>query len=159
MNVELEALCRCRIKMTELAGEKAYLRMLEEAYSKIPETGVREMASRFRIPQVRLFYQGKSKTIFVNFKEIAEYLNRDSEVIRKFLARELATPATPSNERLILHTRVDPQTLQNTVEFFIKKYVRCPVCGGYDTRLLKKERALIIKCEICGAESPVPPIK
>ena len=142
-----------------LASKRAYIKMLNEAYSKIPETGVREIAGRFRTPHVKIFYQGKSKTIFVNFKDIASHLNRDPDILRKFLARELATPATPSNERLILHTHVDPQTLQNTVEFFIKRYVKCPVCSGYDTRLMKKGKALIIKCEICGAESPVPPIK
>jgi translation initiation factor 2 subunit 2 len=133
--------------------------MLNEAYKKLPETGVKKVASRFKIPQVQMFYQGKSKTIFVNFKEISEYLNRDPNIIRKFLARELATPATPSNGRLILHTHLDPQTLQNAVTFFIKRYVKCPVCEGYDTKLRKKEKALLIKCEICGAESPVPPIK
>lgn len=136
-----------------------YNEMLNEAYSKLPEKGVRELATRFKTPHVRLFYQGKSKTVFVNFKDIADYLNRDPEFIRKFLAREIATPATPSDGRLILHTHVDPQTLQNTVEFFIKRYVKCPECGGYDTRLVKKGRSLIMKCEICGAESPVPPIK
>ena len=133
--------------------------MLEEAYSKLPEKGFKELASRFKTPHVRLFYQGKSKTIFVNFREICDYLNRDPEIMKKFLARELATPVTPSDGRLILHTHVDPQTLQNTVEFFIKRYVKCPECGGYDTRLIKKGKSLVIKCEICGAESPVPPVK
>ena len=140
-------------------NKKNYFKMLDDAYSELPEKGVKELMTRFRTPHVRLFYQGRSKTIFVNFREIADYLNRDSEIMRKFLAKELATPATPSNERLILHTHVDSQTLQNTVEFFIKRYVRCPECGGYDTRLLKRGRSLVIKCEICGAESPVPSIK
>lgn len=139
--------------------EKEYMKMLNEAYRKIPETGVKAKAYRFRTPQVQIFYQGKNKTIFVNFKEVSEYLNRDPNVIRKFLARELATPATPSDGRLILHTHIDPQTLQNVVSFFIKRYVRCPVCVGYDTRMFKRGKALIMKCEICGAETPVPPIK
>ena len=147
------------IGMWDLASEEAYFKMLDEAYKKIPEHGLKERATRFKPTEVRIFHQGRSKTIFLNFKDVSEYLNRDPDTIRKFLARELATPATPSDGRLILHTRIDHITLQNTINFFIKRYVRCPVCGGYDTQLVKKDRALIIKCMICGAESPVPPIK
>ncbi len=143
----------------DMRSKEAYIKMINEAYKKLPEYGLRVKAARFKPPHVQLFYQGKNKTVFANFKEVAEYINRDPDVIRKFLAHELATPATPSDGRLILHTRIDLQTLQNTVNFFIKRYVKCPMCEGYDTQLIKKGKALIIKCSICGAESPVPPIK
>lgn len=148
----------CR-HMRDLTSEDAYMKMLDEAYKKIPAHGLRDRTTRFKPPEVRIFHQGKSKTVFLNFKDTCDYLNRDPNIVRKFLARELATPAIPSDKRLILHTRIDNMTLQNTINFFIKRYVRCPICEGYDTQLVKKDRALMIKCMICGAESPVPPIK
>lgn len=143
----------------DLKSREAYQKMIEEAYTKIPETGYKQVTTRFNPPTVRIFYQGKNKTVILNFGEITEYLNRDPNILRKFLTLELAAPASPSNERLILHTRVDDITLQNTINYFIKRYVKCPVCGGYDTKLEKVRRNLMLKCEICGAESPVPPIK
>lgn len=142
-----------------LKSRKAYQRMIEEAYKKIPETGYKQVTTRFNPPTVRIFYQGKNKTVILNFGEIAEYLNRDPNIMRKFLTLELAAPASPSNGRLILHTRVDDITLQNTINYFIRRYVKCPVCGGYDTKLEKIRKNIMLKCEICGAESPAPPIK
>jgi translation initiation factor 2 subunit 2 len=144
---------------TDYRGDDAYFKMLEEAYKKIPKEGLRKEVSRFKIPRVRIFYHGKNRTIFLNFLEIAQMLNRDPNLLRRFLSRELASPSSPSGNRLIFHARIDETTLQNTIEYFIRKYVKCPICGGYDTRLLKVDRHLVIKCDICGAESPVPPIK
>ena len=143
----------------DLNTEESYKKMLEEAYKVIPETGFKQVSVRFNPPPVRIFYQGKSKTVILNFKEIAEYLNRDPNLMRKFLSLELAAPSSPSNGRLILHARVDETTLQNTINYFIKRYVKCPVCGGYDTTLKKVGKTYVMKCEVCGAESPTPPIK
>ena len=143
----------------DMRKREAYMKMLDEAYKTIPETGYKQVSQRFTPPPVKIFYQGKNKTVILNFKEIAEYLNRDPNLFRKFLRLELAAPSSPSNGSLVIHTRVDDITLQNTVNYFIKRYVRCPVCGGFDTKLNKVGKALIIKCEICGAESPTPPIK
>ena len=143
----------------DLKSKKAYKKLLDEAYKIIPETGYKQVSVRFNPPPVRIFYQGKSKTVIINFKEIADYLNRDPNLLRKFLSLELAAPSSPSNGRLILHARVDDTTLQNTISYFIKRYVKCPVCGGYDTKLNKIGKTLLLKCEVCGAESPAPPIK
>ncbi|HEW94158.1 translation initiation factor IF-2 subunit beta [Candidatus Geothermarchaeota archaeon] len=142
----------------DLRTEDAYYKMLDEAYSKLPEKRVK-VESRFRVPRPQVFYQGKSRTIIMNFKEIAEYINRDPNLLRKFLSRELAAPSAPSGDRLVFLARIDEQAIENTIEYFVKRYVRCPVCGGYDTRLIRVHKFLILKCDICGAESPVPPIK
>jgi len=144
---------------TDYKGDDAYLKMLDEAYKSLPEEGLRKEVSRFKIPRVRILYHGKNRTIFLNFLDIAEMLNRDPKLLRRFLSRELAAPSSPSGNRLIFHARIDETTLQNTIEYFIRKYVKCPICRGYDTRLLKIDRRLVLKCDICGAESSVPPIK
>ena len=143
----------------DLKSEEAYNKMLEEAYQKIPETGVRRVESRFRPPRANVFYHGKNRTVIVNFGEIAEYLNRDPNILRKFLTKELAAPSAPSGDRLIFLAKIDEQAIQSLLDYFIKRYVRCPVCGGYDTRLIRSNKHLTLKCDVCGAESPVPPIK
>lgn len=139
----------------------SYEGMLEEAYKELSTkaVNVKLATERFKIPQVKVQYQGKSKTLLLNFKEICDYINRDRDIVKKFIAKELGVPAAPSGDRLLLDSHIDVQTLQNTLDYFVKKYVKCPVCGGYDTRLMKKEKYYEIKCDICGAVSPAPPIK
>jgi len=136
--------------------DQLYLKMLDELYRKMPPRKVR--TERFRIPVVEVMQHG-NKTILMNFKEIAEYLNRDEKILRVFLARELAAPAAPSDGRLVLHSRISEDTLQSAIEYFVKKYVICPICNGPDTKLVVTKKNWYLKCEICGAESSVPPIK
>ncbi len=135
---------------------KDYHEMLEELYQKMPPRRIK--TERFRVPAVESFIHG-NKTVFVNFKEIAEYLNRDTKILRVYLAKELAVPVSPSNGRLVLHGKIDNRTLQSAIEYFVKKYVICPVCEGPDTKLIISKKNWVIKCEICGAESPVLPVK
>lgn len=133
-----------------------YIRMLEELYKKLPSKKSR--SGRFKIPRVESFYHG-NKTVLINFKEIADYLNREYKTLRVFLAKELASPAAPSDRRLIFHSKIDQATLQSAIEYFIKKYVICPICKGPDTQLVIERKNWYLKCEICGAISSVPPIK
>jgi|Deesub1362B_J571_1020462.scaffolds.fasta_scaffold00003_399 translation initiation factor 2 subunit 2 len=137
-------------------SDDKYYDMLEEIYKQIKPKKVDK--GRFRVPYPRFFYQG-NKTVFINFKEIADYINRDYKIFRTFLAKELASPTSPSNGRLIFHSRIDPQTLQSAIDYFVRKYVICPICGGPDTQLIITKRNWMIKCEICGAESPVLEVK
>jgi len=136
--------------------DKQYLKMLDELYKKLPPRKVR--TERFKVPRVEVFQHG-NKTTLINFRHIAEYLNRQEKILRVFLARELASPAAPSNGKLVFHSKIDADTLQSAIDYFVKKYVICPVCNGPDTKLIITKKNWYLKCEICGAESPVPPIR
>ena len=48
--------------------------------------------------------------------------------------------------------------INQKIEKYVKNYVICPVCGKPDTKLIKVDRVLVMKCMACGAVSPVPPL-
>lgn len=139
-----------------LASKDEYLKMLNELFSRLPKKAKLEK-ERFRVPSPEIYIEGR-RTIIVNFKKIATGMNREVKTLATYLAKELAAPAVYEDPRLIIQTRVDLDSLSSALRRFVKKYVICPACGGPDTKLIKKKRLLILKCEICGAEIVVEPI-
>lgn len=96
-----------------------------------------------------------NKTIIENFKDIAEALNRDPQHLLKFLLREIATAGTLEGKRVVLQGRFTPYLIANKLKKYIKEYVICPVCGSPDTKIIKRDRFYFLKCEACGAETPI----
>ncbi|MBN2336663.1 translation initiation factor IF-2 subunit beta, partial [Candidatus Bathyarchaeota archaeon] len=68
--------------------EKDYSKMLDRAYVELPE--LLESSDRFQVPRAVVRQQGR-RTYVMNFKEIAEELQRDPEHLMKFLLNETAT--------------------------------------------------------------------
>jgi translation initiation factor 2 subunit 2 len=133
----------------------SYEEMLEEAYSRIRVAGKDE---RFEIPQVESVIQG-AFTIVRNFSQIADYLRRDAKHMLKFFARELAAPGTLEGGKAIFQTRVSQKTIQQKLEEYVKEFVLCKECKRPDTKLIKEDRIVVMKCEACGAKCPVKQLK
>ncbi|HDJ96581.1 MAG TPA: translation initiation factor IF-2 subunit beta [Candidatus Aenigmarchaeota archaeon] len=131
---------------------KKYEEMLKEALQKIPERVLKE--SRLEIPKVSVVVVG-NKTIINNFKEIVDALRRDKKHVAKFLFKELATPGTIEERRLILQTKLQRGIIEKKIEDYVKEFVICKVCGKPDTHLERERRITFLKCEACGAKEPV----
>ena len=138
-----------------MSSEK-YLAMLNELFEKLPKKP-EERKSRFYIPRPEVYFEGR-KTVIVNFKKIVTSMNRDVKILSSYLGKELAAPVLYDDPRLIIQARVDSDSLSSALTLFVKKYVLCPACKGPDTKLVKRRRLIILKCEICGAETVVPPV-
>ncbi|MFQ6020870.1 MAG: translation initiation factor IF-2 subunit beta [Candidatus Aenigmatarchaeota archaeon] len=132
-----------------------YEEMLNQAYEKIPKKEVK--AERFEIPKAEIMYQG-NQIIIKNFSQIAQTLRRDPKHLLKFLTRELAAPGS-ANDRAIFQSRIRRDIVQKKIEAYVKEYVLCRECGKPDTKLIKEDRIIFLKCEACGAKSSVRPIK
>ena len=130
-----------------------YESLLERAYRQLPEK-VKEPA-RFEIPRVRVEYHGRS-TLITNFRQLANYLRRDVKHMAKFFSKELATSASLEGDRLRLKGRIGINALQKKFEDYVKTYVLCPVCGKPDTHFVEMYGVTMLKCEACGAISPIP---
>jgi len=139
-----------------LGTREKYLEMLDELYNKLPKRAVIEK-KRFSVPNPEVYFEGR-RTVIINFKKIVQSLNREVKTLSAYLAKELAAPVVYEEPRLIIQARIDLDSLSAALSRFIKRYVMCPACGGPDTKLIKKKRLLILKCEICGAESVVESI-
>lgn len=113
-----------------------------------------DVSDRFKVPEAACEIY-RNKTLVKNFVEIANSLRRDSFHLSKYLFKELATPGNVAGGMLTLQTKVPKEILQKKIEDYMKEFVYCKICGEPDTKLVKEERITFMKCEACGAKSPV----
>ena len=138
-----------------MSSREEYLQMLAEARSKLPKLLV--SGERFSPPRPIVLIEGR-QTHVANFKEIVTAVNRDAKMIARYLSKELGSPyfLTEDERKLILSRKIDPKQVENRIERFIRTYVICPHCGRPDTVLVKVKKAWVLRCQACGAETPVP---
>jgi len=133
-----------------------YEKMLENAYKQLPDVG--EETKRFQIPRVDSMLQG-NQTIIRNFAQIAEALRRDPKHLLKYFTREFATPGGFDGTRATFQSKKYPRLIESKLEAYVKEYVLCKECKKPDTKLVKEDRITFLKCDACGAKSPVKSIK
>ncbi len=130
----------------------AYEEMLDRALSRLPEKVFEK--SRFEIPISDSFTMG-NRTIVRNFQEIAQKMNRDPNHLMKFLSGELATSGNFESRGAVFQGRFSNTQINEKIEKYAHIYVLCNECGKPDTRLMKEERIVFLKCEACGARHSV----
>lgn len=129
-----------------------YDELLKRAKARLPKVVVEK--ERFEMPKATGHIEG-NKTIVSNFTQIYKSLQRDPAQILKYLQRELATPAHIVSNRLILGRKISAQQINQKIEQFAKDFVICPECGKPDTKLIKENRILFLRCTACGAKHSV----
>jgi len=132
--------------------DENYNMLLERARSKIPRKVFEH--SRFKIPIMRIFTEG-NKTSILNFKEIADLLNRDPQHIMKFFLRELATRGNFEGTRATFIGRFGNLTLKSLMKRYTEKFVLCPFCNKPETRIVKEEKYIFLQCQACGAKESI----
>jgi translation initiation factor 2 subunit 2 len=135
---------------------KDYNQMLEEALEKLPEETKSDV--RLEIPKPEVVVSG-SQTYINNFIEIANIIRRKPEHILKFLSKELASPAHIEGNRAAFQGKLFSTLIEKKLESYYKEFLYCPECKKPDTQIIKQDRAALLKCEACGAKTPVRSIK
>jgi translation initiation factor 2 subunit 2 len=129
-----------------------YEALLKKAYEHITEpSGTGE---RFVIPEVRSYIEGKT-TVFENFAEIADTFRREKEHLMKSLVGELGTAGKIDGNRAIFNGKFETSQISNAVNNYFNDYILCSECGRPDTRLVKDDRILVLRCDACGSHRPV----
>lgn len=137
----------------ELSGlEYDYEQMLKKVRSKIPR--VASKRERLELPRIRHSVAGM-RTIFHNFRDTADALNRNPHHLLKFLSREMATAATLQELRAIFKGKFSRQTLERLLQRYMDQFVTCPICKLPDTKIVKERRLTFLVCEACGAKSSI----
>jgi translation initiation factor 2 subunit 2 len=129
-----------------------YKKLLKRVKVLLPEEP--SSSSRFEIPKVDIMYEGK-KTILRNFGDILRMIHRDGSHMLPLLLREVGTAGEQVGDRVVLQGEIPGSLIQTRVEQYIKSYVICPVCKRPDTKISKQGRVTVLKCDACGAISPV----
>jgi translation initiation factor 2 subunit 2 len=90
-----------------------------------------------------------------NFSQLCEILRREPKHLLKFMTKELATPANFDGTRALFQSRLPQSLMQKKLEQYVREYVICKECGRPDTKLMKDDRIISLKCEACGAKISV----
>lgn len=130
----------------------SYEEMLKTGKEALPKSI--EKIERFEIPRVSGHVQG-NKVVISNFTQICNDLRREPTHLLKFLQRELATPGEIEGPRLILGRKLSSALINSKIEQYANQFVLCRDCKKPDTKLIKEEKFLYIKCTACGAKHPV----
>ncbi|AFK50817.1 translation initiation factor 2 subunit beta [Thermogladius calderae 1633] len=148
---------RSVVLMSKRARDYAYEELLERAYSRLPQkTSSGEV---FEVPKAEVTVVG-GKTIITNFRKIADVLARDESLLQHYYIKELGVPAVINEAgQLVLQGKFNAIVINKFLDMFVKKYVRCPTCGSYHTKLIRKGKVFVLKCEACGAETTVEAFK
>ncbi len=136
----------------EVSSYNDYESLLKKARNNLPEEISHH--DRFQVPEIDILQEGNT-TIFKNFTDVADKINRSPEKVLKFLLRELGTAGEDENGRGVFKGRISTEKIKNKMEDYIEKYVLCSECGRPDTRLMKENRIDIIRCDACGAHRPI----
>lgn len=129
-----------------------YEEALDKAYENITE--VAKHGERFEPPEFDIRVEGNS-TIITNFRDVTEKLDREETHLMKHVRGEIGTSGHLENRRAKLKGQFSEGKLQDALKKYIDKYVLCSECNRPDTRLEKQKGTLTLKCEACGAFSPV----
>ncbi len=129
-----------------------YEALLKKAYANVTEQS--ESTDRFVVPEAKVYIEGKT-TILENFAEIADVVRRDQDHLMKYLLGELGTAGKIDGTRAIFNGKFEPSLINGLVKGYVDDYVICSECGKPDTRLVKDERVMLLRCDACGGHRPV----
>jgi translation initiation factor 2 subunit 2 len=129
-------------------------------YDDLLEKGMDEaeknksQGERFEVPDVDTRKQG-SKTVITNFSDIVETFGRDEKEFSKYVQNEVGTAGHIDGKELVLNGEFRRGTIQGKIQQYADEYVFCPECDSPDTKIVKEKGVEMMKCQACGARSPL----
>ncbi|CAD5117189.1 DgyrCDS5986 [Dimorphilus gyrociliatus] len=101
----------------------------------------------------------KVKSALINFVAICKALNREPKMFIKFIMVEFGTQASiDKNNWLILRGIYKEYHFTAVIKRFIRSYVKCVACRGFNTEIHRLKRELYVVCYYCEAKTNVEPI-
>lgn len=137
----------------ELNTREAYLKLLENVLSSIKKVAAKSGDRTLEL--IPTIMQTSKHTAITNFKHLAETLNREPEHLARFIFKETGKPGMVEDERLTIQGKLSNEEIKRLLEIYIKEFVKCPVCGGLDTKIVAEKRFRFLQCDVCGAKSSV----
>jgi translation initiation factor 2 subunit 2 len=129
-----------------------YKKLLNRVLSD--QSAKKVVEDRFKLPKAEIFYEGNT-TVIKNFDKISDAINRDAQLIFKFLLGGVGTAGEIDSGRAVFQGKIPMKQLQDKLRDYVDLYVICSECGKPDTHLVKQDRMILIRCDACGAFRPV----
>jgi len=134
-----------------------YDKLLERAGAQVPEDAFKKSGERFQVPTVQLMLQG-NRSIWQNFQEIINILNRPGKEVLKFVSGQLGTAGSIEGGNALFNGKFNVEQVSEVLNRYIESYVTCPVCTRPDTDILKEGQAYYLQCSACGARTSIRPV-
>jgi translation initiation factor 2 subunit 2 len=133
-----------------------YEDQLDRALDETPD--IEEGGQRFEVPEPTVRTEG-NVTVYENFQETLDNLDRDANHVLKFLQTEVGTSAQiDESGRARLTGDFRQSRISDALDEYVEGFVLCSECGLPDTRLVKEQGTTVLKCDACGALSSVPDV-
>ncbi len=129
-----------------------YNDLLEKGMDEAEEN--KSQGDRFEVPDVDTRKQG-SKTVITNFSDIVDTFGRDEKEFSKYVQNEVGTAGHIDGKELVLNGEFRRGTIQGKIQQYADEYVFCPECDSPDTKIVKEKGVEMMKCQACGARSPL----
>jgi len=128
-----------------------YEDQLDRAIERSPD--IEQRSDRFTVPDPDLRQEGNA-TVFENFQDVIDRLNREASHVTKFLQDELGTSGhVDESGRARLTGSFREDRVGDAIEAYTETFVLCSECGLPDTRIEQEHGAKYLQCEACGARS------
>ena len=138
--------------MSDLDYKKLLKKVLDDPSTK------KVVEDRFKLPKAEIFYEGNT-TVIKNFDKISDAVNRDPDLILRFLLGGVGTAGELDGSRVVFQGKIPPKHMQDKLKEYVDTYVMCSECNRPDTHLVKQGRTILIRCDACGAFRSVRSIK
>jgi translation initiation factor 2 subunit 2 len=129
-----------------------YEAMLKKGREALPEDI--DKGERFTIPKIKGHLQG-NKTIISNLGQIASTLRRPTDILVKYIEKQMATKGLVENTFVIFNTKLSSAKINERIQQFTDQFVICKECGKPDTKLSKDTGIFFVRCSACGAKYSV----
>ena len=134
-----------------------YDSLLDRARSQVPEDAFKKSGERFKVPDVQIIVQG-NRSIWQNFQEIINVLNRPGKEVLKFVSGQLGTAGSMEGSNALFNGKFNAEQVTDVLNRYIDSYVICPVCTSPDTEIEKDRNAYYLSCSACGARTSIRPV-
>ncbi len=133
-------------------AEFEYEALLERARGLIPEE--LSQKARWTLPEPQILIEG-ANTIFRNFSDVVDGMNRDQDHLFHYTLNELGTSGSQDGPRARFKGRIPPKRIKRIIVNYVNAYIKCGQCASPDTSFIKMDRTTLLKCQACGATRPV----
>lgn len=132
--------------------------LINRAYSEITKLK-QKTKSAFIKPEI---ISHNRKTYITNFIKFCESIDRDSNIVKKYLEKELSVQTsivgesnlTDEKSGLKIDVQLKATNVLNVISSFMKEYVLCKNCKG-STKIEKRDKITYNVCSNCKSEYTV----
>ncbi len=141
------------------ASEEEYKHLLDRIIDIIAEKNPEMLGNekKFSLPVIQISKAG-TRSVWTNFKDICDLINRQIDHVYNFFVKELGTEASLGGEnQFFLKGKYNSNKIETLISKYVKEYVRCPNCKSFDTVLNKNNntRLLMLECNFCNTKRSV----